>query len=108
LGTALGFHKALELNNWVILDGGQGMRRLEDLSRIHQPLGVDDLFDLFHQLVAVAVLKLHELALPDAHPVLTRAGTTHLDGLLDDGLRESGFRSAPQGLMLTVSQEVPI
>ena len=85
-----------------ILDGGYGIRQLENLSWIHKPLGVDDVLDLLHELVALAVLELHELALPDAYPVFACAGATYLDGLLDDGLVD-GLKIGPFRLVLRIA-----
>ena len=76
----------------------------ENLIRVHQPLGVNHLLDLAHEIIALAMFELHELALADAHPVLTRAGTPHLNGFFHDGM-VNGFEPRPFRLIFRISHE---
>ena len=50
----------------------------KDLTRIQQPFGIDQVFDLAHQVIAAAVLELHKLEFADADAVLPGAGTAQL------------------------------
>ena len=63
--------------------------KLEDLSRVHDVLGVERFFDGSHDAQSFAVLFFQEAALSETDPMLTFAGSIHGEGPPDETVVEA-------------------